>query len=41
MAIKQNTIENFTKIFEKTIVLDNQENFRIVHSRDNKMILKI
>ena len=25
MAIIQNTIENFTKIFEKTIVLDNRK----------------
>ena len=41
MAIRQYTIENFTKIFEKTVVLDNQENFRIVHFQDNKMILNI
>ena len=41
MAIRQNTIENFTKIFGKTVVLDNQETFRIVHFQDNKMILNI
>ena len=41
MAIRQNKIENFTKIFDKTVVLDNQETFRIVHFQDNKMILNI
>ena len=41
MAIRQKTIENFTKIFEKTVVLDNQETFRIVNFQDNKMILNI
>ena len=41
MAIRQSTIENFTKIFEKTVVLDNQETFGIVHFQDNIMILNI
>ena len=41
MAIRQNSIENFAKIFEKTFVLDNLETFRIVHFQDKKTILKI